>query len=884
MIKTDSIIKTKLRPPFTRANLVARTALEDKISQAAKVPLTLITAPAGFGKTTLTASYLNSCGIPAAWLSLDKQDNQSGQFLTYLITAFQTAAPSIGQRLIQALVTTQTPDPTAVLTLLINDLDQSIQEIMLVLDDYHEITQAVVHESLSFLLEHCPINLHLIIITRSDPPLPLSRLRARGQLVEIRANDLRFTEKETAEFLNQVMGFNIDAQSITALEEKTEGWITGLQMAALSMRNHDDRQGFIEGFSGSNRYILDYLIEEVLHHQPQEIQNFLLSTSILGRMTASLCDFLLDTGNDQKTGPESPSASILEYLERSNLFLVPLDDDRIWYRYHHLFADLLYAKLQQTHPELIPAYHIRASLWFEQNGFYHEAIRQRFLSEKIDQAAELIEQYGPETMQNNDPSILQMAAQLPEEFLLSRPILGLNLIWLMIIQGEIEKIQRLLNKFLQQKTSEKQISRPAWIDTFINLVIHFLSPGNNSFPAYSQVEKIPDNYPTLRNAADFLYVMTLARRGELDRSVEIAEACVRREKKRNTTPSAPSLSLYLTRGYLMQGRLQAAASLCREMIKAPYALNLAGNFRIDLGEVLCEWNQLTEAEELIREDLKTNQLWQNIMTEGFGLVALVRVLTAQGNFSGAFQTIDQLEKVMADPSQRPHEYEEDLLTLRIRTQLAAGDHHSTFLWADQIEMSELYQKQPDLFRYTLALIRLGQGKNKQVEELLHDAPVPDPVGSRTSRILSYQTLLSTAIARQGRTQEAFDLLESALSRAKPEGYLLTFLEIGEPFRDLLTAYLRSENPREANYARKILEAFPRISAAPQTAGLIEPLSERELEILGVMAEGKTNQEIARQLFIAPGTVKAHTGGIYRKLEVNNRTEAVTRARELGLLP
>ncbi len=467
MQKTDPLIRTKLRLPFTRPGLVSRPRLQEQIAQGLRGPLTLITAPAGFGKTTLVASCVAGCGMPVAWLSLDKNDNQAGRFLNYLIAALQEADNRIGSEAAQLMAGIQQAPPEAVLTSLINDLDAASREMVLVLDDYQFISSQACMTEVAFLLEHCPNTFHLVIATRSDPPLPLARLRARGQMVELRAADLRFTEPEAAQFLNDVMGLHLDAGSVAVLEERTEGWIAGLQMAALSMRDRKDVHGFIEGFSGTNRYILDYLLEEVLASQPPEIQHFLLYTSILERLTAPLCDALLANDERPEPGDEdgephsgSPSlrqsASVLEYLERENLFLVSLDDERIWFRYHHLFADLLRARLQQAQPDLVPLLHIRASAWLEQNGFISEAIQHLFAAHEIDRAADLIERYGPARWAESDPSVVQMADSLPPEMLIARPKIGLYQAWLLIIQGRIEKALPLLNDMARQLAGADQ--------------------------------------------------------------------------------------------------------------------------------------------------------------------------------------------------------------------------------------------------------------------------------------------------------------------------------------------------------------------------------------------------------------------------------------------
>lgn len=898
MQKDGPLILTKLRLPYIRPGLVTRPRLQEQIAQGLRGPLTLVTAPAGFGKTTLVASSIAACGIPVAWLSLDKNDNQAGRFLEYLIAALQAADQRIGMEAAQLVAGIQPALSEAVLTSLINDLERGNTEIALVLDDYQLISSQAVHDEVAFLLEHLPAALHLIILTRSDPPLPLSRLRARGQTIELRAADLRFTGQEAAQFLNDVMGLHLDAGLVAALEERTEGWIAGLQLAALSMRDRNDIPGFIEGFSGTNRYILDYLLEEVLACQPPEIQHFLLRTSILERLTTPLCDALLAGDEMYHRGPPSlrQSASVLEYLERENLFLVSLDDGCVWFRYHHLFADLLKARLQQTQPEIVPHLHIRAAAWLEQNGFINEAIQHLFEASEIGRAADLIERYGPGRWAESDLTVIQMAEDLPRETVLARPKIGLYLAWFFIIQSRIAKAIPLLNDLAREFAGAAPASGQKWMQTFVTSAQVFLNPlssphGTNPLPDYQLLEETPAEEKILRNAADYLYGLALARRDELERAVEVAVRCIQREKADLGSLVIPTLAPLLSRIYLIQGRLHATASLCREYLdpiqeKGIRFVYTGGSMKIDLGEALFEWNYLEEAEQYIRDGLQDNEPWQNIMTDGFGLVALARVLQSKGDHVGAIQVVEKFETRLLEHSQ-PREFDEDLRTLRIRVQLAGGDLHSASRWAEEIYLSEDYRFHEEYYRHTLALVRLAQGRYADVEKLLAGRPPALSVGSLISRQLESILLLAAAIARQRRLPEALGLVESCLALAEPEGYIRVFLNAGEPARELLTAYLQTPEHGHKPYAQRLLEAFTPLKVGDpipsQPAGLAEPLSERELEVLRLIALGKTNQEIAHQLVVARGTIKAHAASIYRKLDVANRTEAVAQARKLGLL-
>jgi LuxR family maltose regulon positive regulatory protein len=781
--------------------------------------------------------------------------------------------------------------PEAVLISLINDLDATGEQIALVLDDYQFINSQAVHEDVAFLLEHCPLTLHLVIAARSDPPLPLARLRARGQTVELRAADLRFSAPEAAQFLNDVMGLRLDIGSVAVLEERTEGWIAGLQMAALSMRGREDVDSFIQAFAGTNRFIMDFMLEEVLAREPEEVQTFLLQTAILTRFTGALCDAVTGTSGGQE---------MLERLEKRNLFVMPLSDTCCWYRYHHLFSDLLQSRLHQSGPEQVAQLLSRATEWCEREGEVAEAVGYALAARDFEKAADLIERYGPRRLAESDPSVFQMADRLPAAMLIARPKIGLYRAWFLIIQGHIVKALPLLHDMERQLASADPNSGQQWMQTFVALALAMLSrpgstPESDALPDYLILEEIPAEELILRNAADFLYGMALSRRGQMRRAVEVAVNCIAREREMppHGTPVIPTLAPFLTRIYLMQGNLHAAASLCREFLnpireRGIRFIATAGSMEIDLGEALYEWNCLEEAEQHIRDGLQANEIWRNIMTDGFGLIALTRVLQAKGDYAGAMQIVEKFETRLQEHSRPPREFDEDLRTLRARLQLASGDLQDPSHWADQILLSEDFDLHAEHYRLILARIRLAQGRYAQVENLLAGMTPLITAGSRTTRQLESNLLLAAAFAGQQRLPEALGMIESSLALAEPEGYIRVFLDVGEPAQELLAAYLRSAAPGHKLYAQKILDAFSLASQAstpsPQPGGLIEPLSARELQVLHLMGLGRTNQEIARQLIVSPGTVKAHTASIYRKLDVANRTEAVARARQLGILP
>ena len=898
MANPDQILRTKLRLPFLRDPLVSRPRLTSRLSEGLHKPLTLIAAPAGFGKTTLAASGISDFGMPMAWLSLDENDNQARRFLAHTAASLEQADPRIGAVALELLTASTQVPVTAVLASIINDLDLSGAELALVLDDYHLIRSPDVQTLTAYLLDHCPRNLHLVILTRSDPPLPLARLRARGHLVELRAADLRFNAAEAVQFLNGIMSLDLDEKAVVALEEKTEGWIAGLQMAALSLRRREDRDSFIQDFSGSSRFILDYLLEEVLAGQPREIQEFLLCTSILQQQTAPLCDFLLRVDDPFICGMRegTDAASVLAYLDAANLFLISLDDQSRWFRYHHLFADMLQARLLRTAPDLIPHLHRRAAAWLENNEFYADAVHHLAAAGEYGRAAELIERVGPARLVDNDPSILWLAERLPQETILTHPKLALYQVWLLIVQGQIGKVLPLLPELSDQFAAAGDDGVARWMQTIPALALAFLAPPESihkagPLPDYALLEDIPEEDLVLRNAADFLYVMTLGRRGERERAAQVAAAAVDREKERRAGTAVPTLLPFLSRITLMGGRLHQTAALCREYldtinVRGVQAAFTGGSMMIDLGEVLGEWNLLDEAEQQVRAGLKANELWQNIMTDGFGLVALAKILLAKGDFEGATAVIETFAARLGGPG-RPREFDEDLLTLEIRAQLAAGDLEHPALWADRVMQDGSFEHRPEQYRLTLARVRLAQGRCAAVEELLAGMEPPIASGNLVSRQLQAMMILAAAIKGQGRQNEALAIVAACLETAETEGYMRTFLDIGEPSRELLAAYVELPASSHKRYARRLLEAFPQVDTglAPteRQNGLIEPLSERELEVLGHISQGRTNKEIAGLLFIAPGTVKAHTAAIYRKLDVANRTEAAARGRELGIL-
>jgi LuxR family maltose regulon positive regulatory protein len=941
MQKADPLIRTKLRLPFIRLALVAQPRLQEQIVQGLRGPLTLVIAPAGFGKTTLLASCVTGCGMPVAWLSLDKNDNQAGRFLSYLIAALQEADTTIGSQAAQLLAASPPAPPETLLTSLINDLDIVHREMILVVDDYQFMSNQAVHEAMTFLLEHCPTTLHLVIASRSDPPLPVARLRAHSQTVELRAADLCFTEAEAAQFLNDVMGLHLDAGAVAALEERTEGWIAGLQMAALSMRDRKDVVGFIKGFSGTNRYILDYLLEEVLASQSLEIQRFLLCTSILERLTAPLCDAVLadDQGSkrecdDRLTDLESlflgQSASVLEELERANLFLVPLDDERKWYRYHHLFADLLRARLDQLSPGLSTRLHARAATWYESNGFYEEAIHHALAASDYPGAARLVEAVAETAWLNGHyATILAWTKAIPTELVHSRPWLCIWNAWAFTQMGVSQALDQWITAAEQAPKQQHQ--------DISSMVVLDASQGAQA----------------LMNEIAALRAFAVSFSHDYDRAIELAESVLKNPPLKNTKVAQLTrcnILHLLSSMYYAAGNLIKAEQTCQETIELAKEMGFtlrhlhsinklilvnnvnghlyrsyqlieetlsflqeqgcntyfaASQLRFRQIELCYEWNQLEELQRLVEFVLKQEMLVDvpYLLVDSYNIQALA--LLNNKDYPGSQ---DALNKARALARQT---YIWEGLTwrtesLQVRLWLKKGDLWLAVAWASQqaADRDDILRFSTESRAVARARILLAQGAWREAIALLDRLSASAEAEGRKGSLIEIRALKAIALLGLEELGQAVAEVEGALALAEPEGYVRTFLDEGDPMSTLLSHVANDASSPHANYALRLLTAFgedkgsarstiqpmvpheDRASSLPSasSASLIEPLSRRELEVLHLMALGRTNQEIAQQLVVAPGTVKAHTASIYGKLDVANRTEAVARARQLGILP
>ncbi len=904
MQKANPLIRTKIHLPFTRPELVPRPRLQEQILQGLSGPLTLITAPAGFGKTTLVAASAAGCGIPVAWLSLDKNDNLVLRFLSYLVAALQEADPMLGVEAAQLADASQQASHEAVLTSLINDLDAAGREIALVLDDYQFISSQAVHEAVAFLLEHCPNTFHLVIATRSDPPLPLARLRARGQTVELRAADLRFTQAEAAQFLNEVMGLHLDGGSITILAERTEGWIAGLQMAALSMRDRADVLGFIESFSGTNRHILDYLLEEVLAREPEEVQAFLLQTAILTRLTGPLCDAVTGLSGSQE---------MLERLERRNLFVVPLDDERRWYRYHHLFADLLQARLYHSGSDPAAQLFSRAAEWCEREGLPAEAVSYALAAKDHAKAVDLITKYwGPLANTGEVETVWSWLEALPEDVIRNSAQLSVAYCWMLWLRGHVGAIEAHLpdaEHAVSNITSSGgtgiiiEEGLPAFLAVLRSIVARFHDDCENAIALSEHaLSLLPENFPPqvdaiLRTLIYLAQASAYDGAGDLGKAAEAYIETIRYSRLA-ANPAGLTGMTYRMLGILEPlGRLRAADTACRDALEYIHAqgmarLPAAGLLHVAMSEVLVEQNELDAAETHLAQGMQLGKWSGRLDAVKNGAFALSRLRQARQDVNGAMAAVQEAETALEDPPSplaiaglmalkarilvRQRSLSEAALCIKEAKRLAGRDRGQVRQLIDLADCR----------------MQIAQCKAEEAVDLLSHFLAAAEEAGRHGVVIELRILRSLEYVRQGAPRQAEADLECALALAEPEGYVRIFLDEGERMQMLLAQWLAhaGSSPLQ-DYALRLLSHFedePKAGPAAQgktqpTGGLVEPLSQRELEVLQLIALGKTNQEIARQLIVSPGTGKAHTASIYRKLDVANRTEAVARARQLNIL-
>ncbi len=881
------LLATKLHPPRRRRNLVQRPRLADLAARSGHAALTLVSAPAGFGKSTLVADWFAEL-VGTAWLSLDARDDDPARFWTYVAAAMSTVVPGLEAETTALL---QIPDPSieAVVTTVINALGTSADEVVLVLDDYHVIEAVEVHESVGFLLEHLPPHVRVVIATRSDPPLPLAAMRARGELLEVRAGDLRFTADEAAAYLNGAMDLTLADGEIELLEVRTEGWIAALQLAALSMQGRDDPGAFIAEFAGDDRFILDYLADEVLERQPPETRDLLLTTSILSRLTAPLCAAV--------TGDEDARAR-LEALDRSNLFVVALDDRRTWYRYHHLFGDVLRARLLDEQPERVPELHRRAADWYAAHGELQEAVGHALAGDDPGRAAELIELAAP-TMQRDrqEGQLRSWLEALPDAVYADRPVLAMVLVGARMATGDPTGSERLLDGI---EASLAGTAAPIVVDPEAHrrlpamVAVHraglALLAGDTeaTLEHASRILELADERDLLqRGAAAALLGLAHWGQGDLDAARERYAEAIARFEAGGYLPDLMGCSLALADLQITQGRLVAAQrtfdAALRHTREHP-GLRGAADMHVGLAGLAIERNELDAAAGHLRAGADLGEHMGLPQHPYRWRVATALLRHATGDLDGALDLLDEAEArydTDYSPSVRP------ISAMKARLAAERGDLDAAGRWATQVRVAVdddlTYVREFE--HVTLARVLLARASRGHPEalvpatQLLGRLLAAADEGNRDGTAIEVLVLLTLAHHAAGDQGAATTALDDALRRAEPEGWTRTFLDGGAD----MTTVLRSLTGDAGRRAERLLAQVP-ATASVRRPGPIEPdeLSERELDVLRLLRSDLSGPAIARELLVSLNTLRTHTKHIYTKLGVNNRREAVSRAAELGL--
>jgi len=883
------VLVTKLYIPELRPKIVARPRLIERLNEGLHRKLTLLSAPAGSGKTTLVCEWAAQIrkdrGV--AWLSLDTTDNAVHRVLIYLIFALQTVEPDLGKSVLNLLESPQPPPAETLLTVIINDISSLKKSFVLVFDDYHLISSPGINNVLLFLLEHMPPQMHILMTTREEPDFPLSRLRACDEITEIRAHDLSFSLEETTRFLNDVMELGLSTEYVNILETRTEGWIAGLQLAAISLRGKKDPDGFIQSFTGSHHYILDYLVEEVIKQQPDDVKNFLLCTSILDRFCGSLCDAVLNS-------PEGFSQTTIARLEQANLFLIPLDNERRWYRYHHLFADLLRQQLHQKPPilaslsreltesEIEAELHLRASQWYEENGLEIEAFQHAAAASDIERAERLIEGKGmPLPFRGAAAPVIQWIGSLPKEILDCHPSLRVTDALCTMVSGHPSLVESKLKEAesLLDVTSmdEKTCDLIGQIAALRGLVA---ASQNNVEAIISQSNRAltflhPQNQ-SVRTITTYSLGVAYELQNDHESAAQAYQDVINLAKASGNTMFALAAHSSLADVQIAENKLRQAYETYNQ------AMTLADNPthwttydpHYGLARIYYEWNNLDAAHSHADDCIRLAPQVE-CGTVVSAEILLLRLYLARNDVKSAANALEEARVIASERSLT------DCASILSEARVDLLLHQGRF--AEAVELAEKSGLPESLARSYLAA-----GNDESALSLLESLRWKMVEVNRPDQRLRIMTLQAVALYEHGELEKALRILTEVLEEAKPGGFIRLFLDEGEKMGELLDiAQSRGINPE---YTSILLAAFTeepsdrgKKPAGEENQSLIEPLSPRELDVLRLIARGLSNKEIGSRLFLALPTVKGYTRIIFNKLHVQRRTEAVARAQELGLL-
>jgi LuxR family maltose regulon positive regulatory protein len=899
------LLTTKLYIPEPRSELVTRPRLLERLDGGLDRKLTLIAAPAGFGKTTLLSDWISNLDQPVAWVSLDEGDNDRTRFLAYFVAALQAIDAGLAERIQVMLNAPQPPPIESLLTEIINEITAAGKRFVFVFDDYHVIEASQIHDALTFLLNHLPPKMHLVITSRSDPLLQIPSLRAKGQVSELRAENLRFTTQEATRFLNQEMGLALSPEEVLSLENRTEGWIAGLHLAALSMLDTEDVAGFISAFTGDDRYIVDYLVDEVLSQRPTGTKDFLLRTSILTRMNGDLCDAI--TG--QNGGQE-----LLERLDQANLFIVPLDNKRLWYRYHHLFADLLRQRLEEVvNTQEVNTLHQRASQWLEEHDLLIDAVEHALVAEDYENVFRLIDLGSMELLMRSQQNLLlKWQDELPRELVASHPSFCMTMAWAWLSMGHpheaedyLQLVEGSLGVEMAEMFSERDRADQLDPETQIKLVeiavmrvemameqadIPQVFELSQLVLPYLEDEERPyprDFQTSLLTVVYFVLGLAYKINGKLSQADEaLSQAALLGQEQGNVHIVAGSVGR-LASVQSIQGHLSQAVSTCQRGLKVIQEMvgersPLSRLIHAELGNLLYEQNDLKTALHHLKQGIDVPKSWGFLEAFVPGYTGLAQVRAVQGDWEGAFAALDDLASF---GESNPAMVMPAVETLRALLWVAQGKVDAAYHWAMNAGLDPKgeinFQQLGDFM--VLARVLIAQGAlNEVVDLLIRMIEMAESAGWLRS-LTEMRVLLALAHQARGESDQAMIALEQALVHAEPEGYVRLFVDQGEPMATLLrAAETRGIAPV---YIPKLLAAFetdPLQLEPSSSAALIEPLSERELEVLRLLTTQLSGPEIADQLMIALTTMRTHTQNIYSKLGVSNRRAAVVKAEELNL--
>ena len=906
----DALLATKLHVPRSQPGFVPRPRLVQALEEGLARQLVLVCGPAGFGKTALLAHWAQSGGHPVAWLSLDAADNDPVRFWRHAVGALDRMCPGVGDGVGPLLSLPPSASFEGLVTALINELAAESGDKLVVLDDYHLIDAAPVHGSVVFLVERAPPGLHLVLASRSDPPLPLPRLRAGGQLAELRADELRFTPDEAAALLREAVGAELPGAAVAALTARTEGWAAGLQLAGLSLRGHADPAGFVATFSGSHRYVLDYLAQEVLERQSDQVRGFLLETSVLDRLSGALCDAVTGRAGGQ---------AMLEAVERAGLFVLPLDEVRGWWRYHQLFADLLRARLQREQPGRVPELHRAAATWSEEHGFADDAIRHALAAGDSAQAARLVEQHVDELiLRSEGATIARWLAALPAGLASSRPRLCLARTFVAVADSDVDAAGPPLDAAERSyadavdepfepsvgRAASLLVNLPAIIALERAVLAHLRGDAEGTAASASRaLAAIGEGEWMLDSVTRWHLAVAEWLRGRLPEAERAFASGIARWRQAGELTLAAWGGHYLGQVERARGRLDAALRTYQQTLEITASpgrptLPASGVPQVGMAEVAYQRDQLDTALAHVTEGIALCRQLAYTQPLATGLATLAWIRQAHGDLTGALAAIQEAER--AAPSQAVTSLLNPVPAGRARLMLAQGNLAAATRWTEErclaADDEASYQREWEYL--VLARVLLAQGRPAQAVSLLERLHAAAVAQNRTGSIIEIQTLLGLALAASGEEAGAADALAGALTLACPQGYVRVFADEGPPMAALLGRLVAAQKTEQAaahgvslTYLARLFRAFGQEPAVPDSGqdavavpGLVEQLTAREVEILVLLAAGMPNPRIAQELVVTLDTVKKHVSHLLGKLGAANRTEAVTRARQLGLIP